>query len=126
LHYKAAAPYEDLPDSSPKPLPEPASEKKKRKCGTKKPSSKKKSMLLTTAPRVPGVCSDFTCKSKQAVQAEIIEKVIKDKEKMATEAAKVKADYDALVGTLTGELSLASASDVQEITKAIKDLKVKT
>ena len=81
---------------------------------------------MTTAPRVPGVCSDFTCKSKQAVQAEIIEKVIKDKEKMATEAAKVKADYDALVGTLTGELSLASASDVQEITKAIKDLKVKT
>ena len=126
MHYKAAAPYEDLPDSSPKPLPEPASEKKKRKCGTKKPSSKKKSMLLTTAPRVPGVCSDFTCKSKQAVQAEIIEKVIKDKEKMATEAAKFKADYDALVGTLTGELSLASASDVQEITKAIKDLKVKT
>ena len=126
MHYKAAAPYEDLPDSSPKPLPEPASEKKKRKCGTKKPSSKKKSMLLTTAPRVPGVCSDFTCKSKQAVQAEIIEKVIKDKEKMATESAKVKADYDALVGTLTGELSLASASDVQEITKAIKDLKVKT
>jgi hypothetical protein len=126
LHYKAAFPYEDLPDSSPKPLPEPASEKKKRKCGTKKPSSKKKSMLLTTAPRVPGVCSDFTCKSKQAVQAEIIEKVIKDKEKMANEAAKVKADYDALVGTLTGELSLASASDLQEITKAIKDLKVKT
>jgi soluble cytochrome b562 len=126
LHYKAAAPYEDLPDSSPKPLPDLASEKKKRKCGTKKPSSKKKSMLLTTAPRVPGVCSDFTCKSKQAVQAEIIEKVIKDKEKMATEAAKFKADYDALVGTLTGELSLASASDVQEITKAIKDLKVKT
>jgi soluble cytochrome b562 len=126
LHYKAAAPYEDLPDSSPKPLPEPASEKKKRKCGTKKPSSKKKSMLLTTAPRVPGVCSDFTCKSKQAVQAEIIEKVIKDKEKMGSEAAKFKADYDALVGTLTGELSLASASDMQEITKAIKDLKVKT
>jgi hypothetical protein len=126
LHYKAAAPYEDHPDSSPKPLAEPASEKKKRKCGTKKPNSKKKSMLLTTAPKVPGVCSDFTCKSKQAVQAEIIEKVIKDKEKMGNEAAKVKADYDALVVTLTAELSLVSASDVQEIAKAIKDLKIKT
>ena len=45
---------------------------------------------------------------------------------MGSEAAKFKADYDALVGTLTGELSLASASDMQEITKAIKDLKVKT
>jgi hypothetical protein len=108
------------------PLPEPASEKKKRKCGTKKPSSKKKPMLLTTAPRVPGVCSDFTCKSKQAVQAEIIEKVIKDKEKGASEATKVKADYDSLVGCLTTELSIASASDVQEIAKAIKDLKIKT
>ena len=83
-------------------------------------------MLLTTAPRVPSVCSDFTCKSKQAVQAEIIEKIIKDKEKVASEATKVKADYDSLVGCLTTELSIASASDVQEIVKAIKDLKSKT
>jgi len=83
-------------------------------------------MLLTTAPRVPGICSDFTCKSKQAVQAEIIEKVIKEKEKVATEAAKVKADYNALVGCLTAELSLSSASVVQEIAKAITDLKIKT
>jgi len=45
---------------------------------------------------------------------------------VANEAAKVKADYDALVGTLTAELSLASASDVQEIAKAIKDMKIKT
>jgi hypothetical protein len=126
MHHKAPAPYEDHADSSPKPLPEPASEKKKRKCGTKKPSSKKKSMLLTTAPKIPGVCSDFTCKSKQAVQAEIIEKVIKDKEKVATEAAKVKADYDTLVACLTAELSISSVSDVQEIAKAIKDLKIKT
>lgn len=83
-------------------------------------------MVLTTAPKVPGVCSDFTCKSKQAVQAEIIEKVIKDKEKVTSEATKVKADYDALVACLTAELSLASATDVQEIAKAIKDLKIKT
>lgn len=128
LHYKATPPFEDFHqvDSSPRPLPEPASETKKRKCGTKKPSNKKKPMVLTAAPRIPGVCSDFTCKSKQAVQAEIIEKVIKDKEKVAIDAAKVKADYDALVGCLTSELSIASTTDVQEIAKAIKDLKIKT
>lgn len=45
---------------------------------------------------------------------------------MATEAAKVKADYENLLTCLTTELSIAKTLDVQEIAKAIKDLKIKT
>lgn len=45
---------------------------------------------------------------------------------MASEAAKVKADYDALVACLTADLSIASDSDMQEIAKSIKELKIKS
>ncbi len=56
--------------------------------------SHKKGRKQFAAPKVPGVCSDFGCKSKQAVQAELIERVIKDKAKVELELSKLKADVD--------------------------------
>ena len=50
---------------------------------------------MPSAPKMPGVCSDFTCKSKLAVQGEIIEKVIKDKDKVEGEMERLKASYKA-------------------------------
>ena len=47
-------------------------------------------MHLPAAPKLSGICSDFACKSKQAVQAEIIEKVIKDKDRVQEELSKSK------------------------------------
>lgn len=59
-----------------------SSEKKqKRKVATKK----KEKLLQTTAPKLPLICSDFQCKSKLAVQGELIEKVVKDKDRVQTE-----------------------------------------
>ncbi len=40
------------------------------------------------------MCSDFGCKSKQAVQAELIERVIKDKATIEQEMSKLKCDMN--------------------------------
>jgi hypothetical protein len=65
------------------------------KKGQKKSKRKSGVVHLPSAPKLPGVCSDFTCKSKLAVQAEIIEKVIKDKDRVVGEMERMKASYKA-------------------------------
>ena len=40
------------------------------------------------------VCSDFQCKSKLAVQGELIEKVVKDKDRVQTELNQLKNDLE--------------------------------
>ena len=92
------APFRTLQndDGYDEPSPKaPTSEKKKPKKGQKKTKKKSSVVQLPSAPKLPGVCSEFTCKSKLAVQAEIIEKVIKDKDRVESEIEKLKASYKA-------------------------------
>jgi hypothetical protein len=48
---------------------------------SKKKTTKRRDKIQTTAPKLPLLCSDFQCKSKLAVQGELIEKVVKDKDR---------------------------------------------
>lgn len=61
---------------------------------SKKKTTKKRDKIQTTAPKLPLVCSDFQCKSKLAVQVELIEKVIKDKDRAQTELNHLKNDLE--------------------------------
>ena len=61
---------------------------------SKKKTTKKRDKIQTTAPKLPLVCSDFQCKSKLAVQGELIEKVVKDKDRAQTELNHLKNDLE--------------------------------
>ena len=61
---------------------------------SKKKTTKKRDKIQTTAPKLPLVCSDFQCKSKLAVQGELIEKVVKDKDRVQTELNQLKNDLE--------------------------------
>lgn len=61
---------------------------------SKKKTTKKRDKIQTAAPKLPLVCSDFQCKSKLAVQGELIEKVVKDKDRAQTELNHLKNDLE--------------------------------
>lgn len=54
------------------------------------------------------MCSDFGCKSKQAVQAELIERVIKDKASIEEEMSKLKTDINDELQTVLKMLNQVS------------------
>ena len=76
---------------------------------------------MPSAPTLPGICSDFACKSKLAVQAELLEKVIKDKEKVNTELTLMKAEHETAMKAISQALSLTS-TDLSDIKEEIKNL----
>ena len=107
------------------------SDKKKPKKGQKKGKKKQANGAINVpcAPKLPGICTDFACKSKQAVQAEIIEKVIKDKDKITEENNKLKSkQLEELKSLLTDTLKIDNNYDNKDdllsaIKQAIKELK---
>jgi hypothetical protein len=80
------------PQSPPAHLEDPYSMSSDKK--SKKKNTKKRDKIQTTAPKLPLVCSDFQCKSKLAVQGELIEKVVKDKDRVQTELNQLKNDLE--------------------------------
>lgn len=60
----------------------------------------RRSEEIPSVIKVPGVCSDYKCKAKQQMQAEIVESLIKDRDQLSSELAKLKSDVKAEVTLL--------------------------